>query len=42
MILVSTRSRHPPAETGVLEGMTMEEIGKAVASFALALVFPKC
>lgn len=36
MILVSTRPCYPPTETGVLEGVTMEEIGKAVAGFALA------
>jgi len=41
MILVATRHRYPPAQTGALEGMNMEIIGEEVATFALAASAPE-
>jgi len=41
MILVAARHKFPPAQTAVLEGMSMEIIGAEVATFALAANAPE-
>ncbi|MEM3577479.1 MAG: alpha/beta fold hydrolase [Candidatus Bathyarchaeia archaeon] len=41
MILVASRHKFPPAQTAVLEGMSMEIIGAEVATFALAANAPE-
>lgn len=41
IILVATRSQYPPAQTTVLEQMSMELIGEEVATFALAANAPE-
>jgi pimeloyl-ACP methyl ester carboxylesterase len=40
LILVASRHQFPPAQTGALEGMSMEIIGEEVATFALAANAP--